>query len=474
MRVPIDLEPLFPDRSSGEPLRGQLVRRFRNAIKTGFFPAASRLLPSRELAGHLGVSRNTLTSALDQLIAEGYLEARIGSGTFVTKTLHEARARSVTTQRPLLRSPGTLAEVKTKLDHVGSSFGPLRVGAPDLSAFPRQLWRRIERENLGLVDTHFDYGEPAGLLALREAISRHIAQFRGVVADPQQIVVVEGAQGALHLAAFVLLGRGNRVAIEDPCYQLARAIFTAHGCTLRGISVDDNGIRTDELPTEIALAYVTPTHQFPLGGSLPLARRTQLLEWARENSSYIVEDDYDSEFDSHPLPALQSLDRDERVVYIGTFSKTLAPGLRLGYVVAPPHLAEMFCFARELMSLGASTHLQATLASFITRGHFSRHVRRMAKIYERRRHIFVSELGKRLPPGCRIGPAQTGLHLAVHGSADFNDVRAANSMPDGHRVLPISSLCVDRTDCRGLAMGFSAGSDDAIASAARSVATAFH
>jgi GntR family transcriptional regulator / MocR family aminotransferase len=473
VRVPIDLEPLFPDRNSGEPLRSQLVRRFRNAIESGFFPAASRLLPSRELAGRLGVSRNTLTSALDQLVAEGYLEARIGSGTFVTKTLYEARARSVTTKRPLPRSPGKLAEVKTKLDRVGSSFGPLRVGAPDLSLFPIQVWRRIERENLALVDAHFDYGEPAGLLALREAISRHIAQFRGVVADPQQIVVVEGAQGALHLAAFVLLGSGDRVAIEDPCYQLARAIFAAHGCILRGISVDDSGIRTDELPPEIALAYVTPTHQFPLGGSLPLARRTQLLDWARKNGSYIVEDDYDSEFDSHPLPALQSLDRDERVIYIGTFSKTLAPGLRLGYVVAPPHLAEMFRFTRELTSLGGSTHLQATLASFITRGHFSRHVRRMAKIYERRRRVLVSELGKRLPPGCRIGPAQTGLHLTVHGPADFDDVRTANSMPDGHRVLPVSALCVDRTDCRGLAMGFSAGRDDTIANAARALAAVF-
>lgn len=472
--MPIDLEPLFPDRSSGEPLRGQLVRRFRKAIESGFFPAASRLLPSRELAGRLGVSRNTLTAALDQLIAEGYLEARVGSGTFITKTLYEARARSVMTQRPLPRSSEKLAEVKTKLDHVGSSFGPLRVGAPDLSAFPIRVWRRIERENLALAATHLDYGESAGLLALREAISRHIAQFRGVVADPQQIIVVEGTQGALHLAAFVLLAAEDRVAIEDPCYQLARAVFTAHGCVLRGISVDDNGIRTDELPTEIKLAYVTPTHQFPLGGSLPLARRTQLLEWARETGSYIVEDDYDSEFDSHPLPALQSLDRDERVIYIGTFSKTLAPGLRLGYVVAPPHLEELFRFARDLMSLGASTHLQATLASFITRGHFSRHVRRMAKIYERRRRILVSELERRLPPGCRIGPAQTGLHLTVHGPADFDDVRAANSMPNGHRVLPVSSLCVDRTDCRGLAMGFSAGNEATIASAARSLADVFH
>ena len=157
--------------------------------------------------------------------------------------------------------------------------------------------------------------------------------------------------------------------------------------------VDDDGIRTDLLPERATLAYVTPSHQFPLGGALPLARRTELLDWAHRTGAYVVEDDYDSEFDTHPLPALQSLDRDERVIYIGTFSKTLAPGLRLGYVVVPPHLAETFV-EREITSLGASAELQATMADFIAQGHFSRHVRRMATSYERRRHLVVNALRK--------------------------------------------------------------------------------
>ena len=263
---------------------------------------------------------------------------------------------------------------------------------------------------------------------------------------------------------------GDPIAIEDPGYQNARAVFAAHGLVLHGVPVDDDGIRTNLLPEHATLAYVTPSHQFPLGGALPLARRKELLDWARRTGAYIVEDDYDSEFGAHPLPALQSLDRDERVIYVGTFSKSLAPGLRLGYVVAPPHLAQTFRATREIIGLGASTELQATMAEFITRGHFSRHVRRMATTYERRRHLVVNALAQNVPCGYSVGPAQTGLHVAVSGPPDFDDVRAANSMPDGQRVMPISTLCVERTDCKGLLMGFSAGTDDAVSSAARALA----
>lgn len=470
MIEPIDLEPLFPDRASGEGLGAQLLRRLRGAVESGFFPAGSRLLPSRELAQRLGVSRNTVITALEQLIAEGYLEARIGAGTFVTDVLHKARERSVARRRPLPTSPSKLAAVKERLDAAGSTFGPLRVGAPDLSAFPLRTWQRLKRQHLAAAGAHLDYGIPAGYLPLRQAISRHIAQFRGVVAEPDQVIVVEGTQGGLHLSAFVLMRCGDRVAIEDPGYQNASAVFMAHGLELYGVPVDDDGIRTDLLPERASLAYVTPSHQFPLGGALPLARRTELLDWAHRTDAYVVEDDYDSEFDTHPLPALQSLDRDERVIYIGTFSKTLAPGLRLGYVVVPPHLAETFRSTREITSLGASAELQATMADFIAQGHFSRHVRRMATSYERRRHLVVNELAKNLPRGFSVGPAHTGLHVAIGGPADFDDVRAANSMPGGQRVMPVSQLCVERTDCKGLVMGFSAGSDEAVTIAARDLA----
>ncbi|MGA8476182.1 MAG: PLP-dependent aminotransferase family protein [Candidatus Cybelea sp.] len=466
MKEPIGVESLFPDRASGEPLVSQLVRRLRSAIESGFFAPETRLLPSRELSLRLCVSRNTVVSALEQLVAEGYLEARVGAGTFVTPMPHDARGRVAPGSRSLPQHASRLLPVKAALDAVGSSYGPLRVGAPALTSFPVRTWQRLARKNLVSVGASLDYGQSSGLIALREAIARHIAQFRGVLADPSRITIVEGAQGGLGLAAFVLAQRCDRIVLEDPCYQLARAIFTASGLVLRGVEVDDNGLRTSELPDAAALAYVTPSHQFPLGGTMPLARRAQLLDWARRVDAYVIEDDYDSEFDSHPIPALQSLDRDERVIYVGTFSKTLAPGMRLGYVVVPDHLASIFRFARALFSLGASAQLQATLAEFIAGGHFSRHVRRMTRVYERRRRILVEVLSRELPRSFAMGPAQKGLHVAIMARRDFDDVRFVNTMSDGERVLPLSQLCVQRADCKGLVVGFSAGSDHALARSA--------
>jgi GntR family transcriptional regulator/MocR family aminotransferase len=470
MKEPISLEPLFLDRSSAEPLGAQLVRRLRAAVETGFLPAASRVLPSRELARRLGVSRNTVTFALEQLVAEGYLEARVGAGTVVSAMFQTPHKRRTSASQAPPKSASHLTALRTRLDEVGSSFGPLRVGAPDLSAFPTATWHRLARQNLAATKSYLDYGQSSGLLELRQAISRHIAQFRGVVADPDQIVVVEGAQAALHLIAFVLTRRGEKVAIEDPCYQLASTLLTAHGLVLHGVAVDGDGMRTNGLPLDASLAYVTPSHQFPLGGAMPIARRTELLEWARRRCAYIVEDDYDSEFDMHPLPALQSLDRDERVIYVGTFSKTLSPGLRCGYVVAPRHLAQTFRFTRAITSLGTSAQQQKTIADFILQGHFSRHVRRMSATYERRRRIVVDVFSKKLPRGFGVGPAQTGLHVAVTGPSDFDDVRAANSLPEGNRVLPISPLCIARSDCRGLLLGFSAGNDASVARGAATLA----
>jgi len=466
MKGPIDLEPLFPNRTSGESLGAQLTRRLRTAIESGFFPRSSRLLPSRELAKRLGLSRNTVTSALEQLIAEGYLEGRVGSGTFVLGMQHEKRPKPPAAVHVLPSSPNDIAVIGERLDAVGSSFGPLRVGAPDLSAFPTATWERLERATRITAAAQLDYADSSGSLALRRAIAGHIAQFRGVVAEPEQITVTAGTQGALHLIAFTLGRCGNPAVLEDPSYQYASAVFAVHALRSRPVKVDDFGLRTSELPRRATLAYVTPSHQFPLGGAMPLARRAELLEWSGRANAYIIEDDYDSEFDAHPVPALQSLDRDERVVYVGTFSKTLAPGVRIAYVVAPPHLTQAFRSAREVTSRGVSERVQATVAAFITRGHFSRHVRRMSTVYERRRNILVDVLSKKLPREFTIGPSRTGLHVAVQGPPDFDDVGVANSLPQGHRVLPLSLLCIARTDCKGVVAGFSAEDDEAVADAA--------
>jgi GntR family transcriptional regulator/MocR family aminotransferase len=307
--------------------------------------------------------------------------------------------------------------------------------------------------------------------ALREAIVTHVRQFRGVTALPEQVVVVEGAQAALHLAATVLASPGDDIVVEDPCYALARAAFEIQGLRLRAVRVDSQGLDSSRLPNDARLAFVTPTHQFPLGGALPVARRQELLAWARRADAYIVEDDYDSEFTSktRPLPSLQSLDRDERVLYVGSFSKTLAPSIRLGYLIVPAHLAPAFRAARASTSLGVSLHLQETAARFIEHGYFARHVRRMNAVYERRRAILVETLSSLLHPPFRLGPTQTGLHVALMGDHGFDDVRHSAGT-SGDRLVPLSQLCIERRDCRGFVLGFANGSDRAIELRARSLA----
>lgn len=470
MREPLTVEPLFPDRESGENLAVQLARRLRHAIEQGTIRSGTRLFGSRQLAKRLGLGRNTVTLAFEQLIAEGYLDARGGAGTFVAAVDAQRAGRKLGALRP---PPARVRQMVSLRSYFGAATGAgaLRPGMPDLSRFPAATWKRCARRALTIYDRDLGYGAASGLRSLQEAIATHVRQFRGVAAQPEQIIIVEGAQAALHLAALVLSSPGDAVAIEDPCYALALAAFELDGLKVRPVRVDSHGIDPGRLPPRARLAFVTPTHQFPLGGTLPVTRRLELLAWAATADAYILEDDYDSEFTAktRPLAALHSLDRDERVLYVGSFSKTLAPAVRLGYLIAPPHLASAFRAARASSSLGASLHLQATLADFIERGHFARHIRRMNAIYERRREILDAALRPRLPKRFRLGPVQTGLHVALIGDAAFEDERFA-LMPEGQRLVALSRLCVKRRDCRGFLLGFSSGSDAEIESAAQRVA----
>ncbi len=408
--------------------------------------------------------------AFEQLAAEGYLDPRRGAGTFVAAVRVPRPHRRSAPDRPQPQRVRRAAASRTYFQ-IATGSGPLRPGIPDLSCFPATAWKRCARRALHVYDRDMGYGPAAGLRALREAIATHVRQFRGVTAQPEQVVVVEGAQAALHLAAMVLASRGDNVVVEDPCYALARAAFEIHGLTLRAVPVDSHGIETSRLPPHARLAYVTPTHQFPLGGALPIARRLELLAWAKRVDAYVLEDDYDSEFTSRsqPLPSLQSLDRDERVIYVGSFSKTLAPSIRLGYLIVAPHLAAAFRAARASTSLGVCLHLQATAAEFIERGYFARHIRRMNAIYERRRATLVHALSFGLAASFRLGPTQTGLHVALIGEPSFDDV-AHSIGPNGDRLIPLTRLCVERHDCRGFLLGFANGTDRAIEQAARALA----
>jgi GntR family transcriptional regulator / MocR family aminotransferase len=468
MEEPLSLEPLFPDRASGEQLFLQLTRRLRQAIESGAFPIGTRLLGTRQLAKRLGLGRNTVALAFEQLSAEGYLATRTGSGTVVAaagRASAPAR-RSVkhVQPEPARRTAALRARFATS-----TGAGPLRPGMPDLAAFPHAAWERCARKALDVYRGDLGYSRASGLPSLQNAIASHLRQFRGVTAHAKQIVVVEGAQAALHLVASVLARAGDRVVVEDPCYALARAAFETRDLSLVPVPVDADGLCVDTLPDDARLAYVTPTHQYPLGGALPVARRTVLLQWAAE-SGYIVEDDYDSEFTSkaQPLPPLQCLDREERVVYVGSFSKTLAPGIRVGYIVAPPHLVDAFTVARAVTGLGIGIHLQATLADFVAHGHFARHIRRTNALYDRRRTILVDALQPALRAGFRLGPSLTGLHVALSARPGFDDVAIASSVY-GQRLVALSALCIRRRDCCGFLLGFTNGSDEEIDAAARDV-----
>jgi GntR family transcriptional regulator/MocR family aminotransferase len=463
-------EPLFPDRTTGENLAIQLARRLRAAIEGGTLRAGTRLLGTRQLAKRLGLGRNTVALAFEQLLAEGYLDAHRGAGTFVAAVHVPRPQRRGASERPQPQRVRRAAASRNYFQ-IATGAGPLRPGIPDLSRFPAAAWKRCARSALEVYDGDMGYGPAAGLRALREAIVTHVKQFRGVTAQPDQVVVVEGAQAALHLAALVLASHGDDVVVEDPCYALARAVFETQGLTLRAVPVDSHGIETPRLPASARLAYVTPTHQFPLGGALPVARRLELLAWAKRADAYVLEDDYDSEFTSRsqPLPSLQSLDRDERVIYVGSFSKTLAPSIRLGYLIVPSHLAAAFRAARASTSLGVSLHLQATAAEFIERGHFARHIRRMNAIYERRRATLVHALTFDAGVPFRLGPTETGLHVALIGELSFDDVAHA-VRPNGDRLIPLARLCVERDDCRGFLLGFANGADEAIGQSARELA----
>nr|MDQ2680313.1 PLP-dependent aminotransferase family protein [Candidatus Eremiobacteraeota bacterium] len=359
----MNLESLFPDRSSDEPIGRQIMRRLRGAIETGIFEAGSRILPSRELAVRLGVARNTVTSAIDQLIAEGYLEARLGSGTYVASDIVTTPVVARPTPHSLPQTAQRYLKVEHTIDGFADRLGALRAGSPDISEFPNAIWRRLARRSFDRISESLDYGSATGRASLRSAIIQHVRQFRGVSADANQVIVVEGTQAAIRLSVDVLMNPGDRVLIEDPCYPLVKIIFETQRMHLCPIDVDDLGMKVDNA-VDSRLAYVAPSHNFPLGGTMSLARRSALLSWARERNAYILEDDYDSEFSfgTRPLPALQSLDHWERVLYIGSFSKTLAPGLRLGYVIVPQHLVEAFRLARIASTLGGATFLQAILA----------------------------------------------------------------------------------------------------------------
>ncbi|MFW6079247.1 MAG: PLP-dependent aminotransferase family protein [Gemmatimonadota bacterium] len=472
------------DRRVRRTLHEQLADQLRRLILSGELAPGFRLPPTRRLAEDLGVSRNVAVLAYEQLQLEGYLTARVGSGTRVPETLPEhllgpaSAAGTLTGDDSAEPVAARLSRRGERLLEAGAGRmlqrdapRPFRPGvvAPDL--FPAKLWGRLagrvwRRPSTELVP----YGDPAGHGSLREAIARHLTRYRAVRCDADRVVVTTGSQQALDIMARLLLDAGDRVAVEEPGYPAARAVFRGAGAELVGIPVDREGVNPaacDEGLEDARLIYTTPSHQYPLGVTLPLERRLRLLETADRTGAWIVEDDYDSEFryESRPLPSLQGLDRRGRVIYVGSFSKVLAPGLRVGYVVLPEPLVEPFVGARTVMDYHVSTPVQAILAEFMGEGHLERHIARLRTVYERRWRLLRDSLDALAsgPLALDVLPGAAGLHLTALLPDGVDDRRAESCAAERGIDAPALSRHYLGAEHRssGLVLGFGvAGEED--------------
>jgi len=434
------------DRTLRAPIHRQVYETWREAILTGRFRAGERVPSTRELADSLGVSRGTISQAWDQLIAEGYLETVQGSGTFVCRELPD---RFVVTRRSNRR--GVADDVPIKLSSYGSRltedwrrvsatgvvirFSP---GVPDWNSFPFLLWRRLVGRHLRrLSPAVFNYVERSvGDERLRSEIAGYVTRLRAVCCSPEQVIVVNGSQQGLDLCARLLIEPGDEVAFEDPGYQGARRVFAAHGGRLIPLPLDTNGLVLNALPRKARLVYVTPSHQYPTGVSMSLARRLGLIEWAKGCGAVIIEDDYCSEYrySGPPLPSLQGLARGVAVIYLGTFSKVMFPGLRVGYIVSPPSLVAFFKRAKWLADTQTPMLEQAALADFLGEGHMERHIRRMRRLYGMRRAALLSSLRRHFGDRAQVLGDAAGMHAMVRfhdvdivGQASRNKVELVNA-----------------------------------------------
>jgi GntR family transcriptional regulator/MocR family aminotransferase len=391
-----------------------IYRALLEAIRSGRLGSGDRLPPTRELATDLGVSRTTVATAYERLVAEGYLEARVGAGTFVTgvagATRPRRRAAALRPRRSWHFTPLPVSGQSPKPAH------DFRAGIPDATLVPFDTWRRLVAAELRAgAHSPGTYADPAGHPLLREAIARYLALSRGLHADADEVLVTHGTQQALDLVARVLVEPGDVVAVEDPGYPFAREVFASYGAHVVRVPVDDDGLVVDEIPERARLVFTTPSHQFPLGPPLSLERRLALLEFADRHRVAVVEDDYDSEFrfTERPLETLHALDRAGRVIYVGTFSKSLLPALRAGYLVAPPTLLPALCGARQLADGYGPVAEQVALARFLSDGLFARHLRRARGVYGERRALVVDALDGGLARYLARVPSAAGLHVAA-------------------------------------------------------------
>ncbi|MEX5747856.1 PLP-dependent aminotransferase family protein [Massilia sp. X63] len=412
-------------RATATPLFRQLYARLKDAILRGRLAPGARLPATRELARQLQVSRQTVIAAYEQLTAEGYLRGGVGRGTFVDAALPVARqappapAALPGLLRPLPERGAAMAAGMARVRYHSGPVRAFRPSMPGLDLFPFEVWRKLEMRALRRPGPHLGYSAPSGDLRLRELLCAYLRAARGVDCTQEQVVITSGSQQALYLLAHLLLAPGDAVWLESPGYQGACAPMAVAGARICTVPVDAEGMDVAWAAAhhpDARMVFATPSHQLPLGATMSLARRLALLRWATAHRAWIIEDDYDSEYryTGPPLASLQSLDRAGCVIYTGTLSKVLFPGLRLGYVVAPPALAEPLAHAKAVVDRHSAILPQMVLADFIAEGHFARHIRRTREAYAERRQVLLDALGTRLDERLRCGPTDAGLDLCVH------------------------------------------------------------
>ena len=454
------------DRKADKPLHRQIYEVFRTTILQRQLQPLQQLPSSRALAADLGISRIPILEAYSQLLAEGFIESRVGAGTFVSARLPvqlvssesgSAPGANVQWARPVSRMAQA---IRLRLEPWAISRGAFAVAQVAVEHFPTDTWTRlVARHSRAVTAQSLNFSDPRGTPELRRAIADYLRTARAVNCDAEQVVIVSGSQEALDISARVLLDQDSSVWLEEPGYILARYALSLSGCKLVPVPVDREGLDVAAgirlCPTARA-AYVTPSHQFPLGVTMSASRRIQLLNWAQSSGSWIIEDDYDSEFrySGTPIASLQGLDANSRVIYVGTFSKTLFPSLRIGYLVVPPDLLDRFVGMRLVMSLYPPHLSQAVLTDFINLGHYSRHIRRTRALYAERRSRLKECLERELGPDLPVLEAESGMSLVVRLPEHVRDIELSQrAMAQGLWLWPLSRAYLEGAQ-QGFILGF--------------------
>lgn len=466
------IPPITINSRAKRPIYGQVYDWLRAAIVEGRIRPGQRLPSTRSMAAELQVSRISVFNAYGQLQSEGYLETFVGSGTCVARSIPEhafgpsilrrGRPQALNgDSRPRKVSARACALPRLASEPWLHSLGPFRVSLPALDHFPVNIWSKLvarhsRKQSLAIMA----YGDGLGYLPFRKAIAEYLGIFRGVRCNASQVLVTSGSQQALQISAKGLLDPGDQLLIEEPGYPGARLAFASTGVQVTPIAVDGDGMITSRISgryRSARAAYVTPSHQYPLGMTMSAARRMSLLKWAMDSGSWIIEDDYDSEyrFGSHPIASLQGLDTHSRVIYIGTFSKVLFPALRLGYMVVPKDLLPVFAAVRGALDIFSSTLYQAVLTDFIQEGHFARHIRRMRILYMERRKTLVNAIRGHIGGIVEGIGDDAGMHLVVLLPPGTNDMAVSKkAAQSGISAMPLSACYMKQPSRSGLILGY--------------------